>query len=174
MGISESGGGRIVQENEPGIPAQLMMCGRKPGSRGRLAPVTSLGNRAYFGGVFVSAGGGVELMEPLGGGVELSDGGMVVVVPGAADVSAGGAVVEVSAGGELAEPPGEVDSCLEQADNSASEPTHNNRTLRFIRSPHCNGTVTMGPSFPDPLLPWCRKWRSATAHYRRVPATTSP
>jgi hypothetical protein len=25
---------------------------------------------------------------------------------------------------------------LEQADKSASEPTHNNRTLRFIRSPH--------------------------------------
>jgi hypothetical protein len=49
----------------------------------------------------------------------------------------------VSAGGELDEPAGEVDSCLEQAANSASEPTHNNRTLRFIRSPHyCNGTVT--------------------------------
>jgi hypothetical protein len=32
---------------------------------------------------------------------------------------------------------------LEQADMSAMAPTHNNRTLRFIRSPHwCNGTVT--------------------------------
>jgi hypothetical protein len=40
---------------------------------------------AYFGGVFESAGGGVELMAPFGGGVELSEGGMVVVVPGAAD-----------------------------------------------------------------------------------------
>lgn len=73
---------------------------------------------------------------------------MVVVVPGAVDWSvAEGAVVDVSAGGELAEPAGEVDSCLEQADNSASEATHNNRRLRFIRSPHnCNGTVTQGPS----------------------------
>jgi hypothetical protein len=53
----------------------------------------------------------------------------------------------VSAGAELAEPAGDVDSCLEQADKSASEPTHNNRILRFIRSPHyCNGTVTLGPS----------------------------
>ena len=53
----------------------------------------------------------------------------------------------MSAGGELAEPAGEVDSCLEQADMSASAPTHNNRTLRFIRSPHyCNGTVTLRPS----------------------------
>lgn len=62
---------------------------------------------------------------------------MVVVVPG--DVSEGdeeGAGAEVSGGGEFAEPAGEVDSCLEQADNSASEPTHNNRTLRFIDSPH--------------------------------------
>jgi hypothetical protein len=74
----------------------------------------------------------------------LSEGGMVVVAPGAVDWSVeAGADVDVSAGGELAEPPGEVDSCLEQADRSASEPTHNNRTLRFIRSPHyCNGTVT--------------------------------
>ena len=88
-------------------------------------------------------------MEPFGlpGAVELSAGGMVVVVPGAVDWSvAGGGVVDVSAGGELAEPAGEVDSCLEQADRSASEPTHNNRTLRFIRSPHyCNGTVTRSP-----------------------------
>ncbi|HEY0342155.1 MAG TPA: hypothetical protein VGC34_15215 [Steroidobacteraceae bacterium] len=92
-------------------------------------------DRAYLGGVLESAGGGVELMAPLGGGVELSAGG--------AAGSAGGGAAEVSAGGELAEPAGEVDSCLEQADRSASEPTHNNRTLRFIRSPHyCNGIVT--------------------------------
>jgi len=59
----------------------------------------------------------------------------------------------VSTGGEAVEPAGEVDSCLEQADNSASEPTHNNRTLRFIRSPHyCNGTVTTGPD-PHWTLP---------------------
>ena len=71
----------------------------------------------------------------------------MVVVPGAVDWSVEeGAVVDVSAG-ELAEPPGEVDSCFEQADNSASEVTHNNRTLRFIRSPQkCNGTVTRDPS----------------------------
>jgi hypothetical protein len=72
----------------------------------------------------------------------------VVVVPGALDWSVEeGAVVDVSAGGELAEPAGEVDSCLEQADNSASEVRHNNRALRFIRSPHnCNGSVTRGRS----------------------------
>ena len=29
----ESGGGGIVQENEPGVPAQLMMCRRKTGFR---------------------------------------------------------------------------------------------------------------------------------------------
>jgi hypothetical protein len=104
---------------------------------------------AYFGGVFESAGGGVALMAPFGlGGVELSEGGIVVVAPGAADGSvAGGGAAVVSAGAELAEPAGDVDSCLEQADKSASEPTHNNRTLRFIRSPHyCNGTVTIGPT----------------------------
>jgi len=101
-----------------------------------------------------SAGGGVELMAPFGGGAELSEGGMVVVVPGDADGSVAGGAVAVSAGGELAEPAGEVDSCLEQADKSASEPTHNNRTLRFISSPHyCNETVANGPSStlgPDP------------------------
>jgi hypothetical protein len=77
-------------------------------------------------------------MLPFEGGVELSEGGMVVVVPGAVDWSVElGAGVDVSAGGgELAEPAGEVDSCLEQADMSASAPTHNNRTLRFISSPH--------------------------------------
>ena len=57
----------------------------KPGSLGRLAPVTSLPNRAYLGGAFVSAGGGVELMAPFGGGGVLSEGGMVVVVPGEVD-----------------------------------------------------------------------------------------
>ena len=67
----------------------------------------------------------------------------MVVVPGAVDWSVDEGAVDVSAGGELAEPAGEVDSCLEQADMSARAPTHNNRTLRFIRSPHCcNGTVT--------------------------------
>ena len=71
---------------------------------------------------------------------------MVVVVPGAVDWSVDEGAVDVSAGGELAEPAGEVDSCLEQADMSARAPTHNNRTLRFIRSPHCNVTVTKGPS----------------------------
>ena len=86
-------------------------------------------------------------MAPLGLGELLSAGGMVVVVPGEVDWSvelgAGGLLVDVSAGGEAAEPAGEVDSCLEQADMSASAPTHNNRTLRFIRSPHyCYGTVT--------------------------------
>jgi hypothetical protein len=108
---------------------------------------------AYLGGVFDSAGGGVPVMAPLGlGGVELSEGGIVVVVPGAAEGSvAGGGAAVVSAGAELAEPAGDVDSCLEQADKSASEPTHNNRTLRFIRSPHyCNGTVTTRPSSAGP------------------------
>jgi hypothetical protein len=110
-------------------------------------------------------------MAPFGfGGVELSEGGMVVVVPGAVASGAGAAVV--SAGGELAEPAGEVDSCLEQADKSASEPTHNNRTLRFIRSPHYfNGTVTMGPRPLGPDPRYCRKRRSAASDYRGVPAT---
>jgi hypothetical protein len=67
-----------------------------------------------------------------GGGVEL-------VVPGGVVVSLGGVEegVDVSLGGELAEPPGDVDCCFEQADMSASALTHNNRTLRFIGSPHC-------------------------------------
>jgi hypothetical protein len=38
-----------------------------------------------LGGVFVSAGGGVELMAPFGGGVDPSEGGIVVVVPGDVD-----------------------------------------------------------------------------------------
>jgi hypothetical protein len=37
-----------------------------------------------LGGAFES-GGGVELMAPFGGGVEPSEGGMVVVVPGEVD-----------------------------------------------------------------------------------------
>jgi hypothetical protein len=81
-----SGGAPIVQENEPGVPAQLTAYCRKPGSCGRLAPVTSLQTAPYFGGVVVSAGGGEGLMPfgLLGAGAELS-GGMVVVVPGAVD-----------------------------------------------------------------------------------------
>jgi hypothetical protein len=47
--------------------------------------LASLPNRAYLGGGLFSAGGGVELMEPFGGGVVLSEGGMVVVVPGEVD-----------------------------------------------------------------------------------------
>jgi len=67
----------------------------------------------------------------------------VEVVPGAVDWSVDEGAVDVSAGGELAEPAGDVDSCLEQADMSARALTHNNRTLRFIKSPLCcNGTVT--------------------------------
>jgi hypothetical protein len=127
----------------------------------------------------LSAGGGVELMEPLGllpgGGGVWSEGGMVVVVPGAADWSVEEGAVDESAGGELAEPPGEVDSCLEQADNSASEPTHNNRTLRFIRLPHyCNGTVTMGlHPRGGPDIFEGRKRRSPQAGQRRVAATNA-
>lgn len=88
-----------------------------------------------------------------------------MVVPGAVDWSVDEGAVDVSAGGELAEPAGEVDSCLEQADMSAMAPTHNNRTLRFIRSPHwCNGTVTQRAlilSGPGSLH--SRKQRSAQA-----------
>ena len=133
---------------------------------------------AYLGGELES-GGGVELgLAASGlvllGGVVLSAGG-VAVVPGAVDWSAGGGAVVVSAGGEPAEPAGEVDSCLEQAANSASEPTHNNRTLRFIRSPHyCNGTVTRGPSSVDPTPGGSRKSRSVTAALRRTQATPAP
>jgi hypothetical protein len=112
-------------------------------------------------------------MVPFGllGGVELSEGGMVVVVPGDVDWSVAGVAVDVSAGGELAEPAGDVDSCLEQADRSASEPTHNNRTLRFIRSPHyCNGTVTRGLSSESG--PACRKVASGVPQaHARLPAT---
>ena len=79
------GGGWIVQENGPGVPAQLMICCRKTGFRWAVSAREELRNRAYFGGVVESAGGGVELMEPFGGGVEPSEGGMVVVVPGDVD-----------------------------------------------------------------------------------------
>jgi hypothetical protein len=84
-----------------------------------------------------SDGGGVELMAPFGlgpsaaGGGVLESGGRVVVVPGEAVESLAGAAVELSAG-EFAAPPGEVDSCFEQAPRSASEPTHINTTLRFM------------------------------------------
>ena len=74
----------------------------------------------------------------------------------------------MSAGGELAEPAGEVDSCLEQADRSASEPTHNNRTLRFIRTPHyCNGTVTTGLVQRWP----CLSGRSQAAFRKLMPGS---
>jgi hypothetical protein len=83
----------IVQENEPGIPAQLMTVHRKPGPwdgehpQIRVSPDerAATGRLAYFGGVFES-GGGVEL-----GGVEAGLSGVallggVVVSPGAAVV----------------------------------------------------------------------------------------
>ena len=81
-------------------------------------------------------------------GLVWSAGGIVVVVPGGGVCSfaGGGADVEVSAGGELADPAGDVDSCFEQADMKASAPTHNNRTLRFIKSPHCKIPVTPSPA----------------------------
>jgi hypothetical protein len=75
-----------------------MIWRRKPGSREpntyvkrhAAGPPCNVGvpltSRPYFGGVFVSAGGGVELVDPFGlvleGGVVLSEGGMGVVVPG--------------------------------------------------------------------------------------------
>jgi hypothetical protein len=90
--------------------------------------------RAYLGGDVLLSGGGVVGLD---GGV-VSEGDVLdVPAGGVVSVDAGGADVEVSAGGELAEPAGDVDSCLEQAAISASELTHNNRTLRFIKSPHC-------------------------------------
>ena len=91
----------IVQENEPGIPAQLMACAGNRVHRGRLAPhclehleAASTDRAAYLGGVFES-GGGVELglvlfglaasgLVLLGGVVVLSAGG-VAVDPGAVD-----------------------------------------------------------------------------------------
>ena len=81
-------GTRIVQEDEPGIPAQLMTAAGITGSawavsarRGwRQAP-----GLAYFGGGFVSVGGGVAFGLLLPGGGVVSAGGMVVVVPGDVD-----------------------------------------------------------------------------------------
>jgi hypothetical protein len=58
---------------------------RKTGFAWAVSARDEPGSRAYLGGAFVSAGGGVELMAPFGGGVELSAGGMVVVVPGEVD-----------------------------------------------------------------------------------------
>ena len=129
-------GGLIVQENEPGIPAPLKGDDAENRARSGRFGLDARGcaRDAYFGGLFSgggAGGGGVELMEPFG--LELSEGGMVVVVPGEVDWSVeDGGLLEVSAGGEAAEPAGDVDSCLEQAEMSASAPTHNNRTLRFI------------------------------------------
>jgi hypothetical protein len=80
----------IVQENEPGVPAQLTNARRKPGPYGPFnthllshAQVTE--QRAYLGGVLES-GGGVEL-----GGVVLSGGGGAV--PEGEELSAGGVAV---------------------------------------------------------------------------------
>ncbi len=144
MGSVLIGESRIVQENEPGIPAQLVQLpleaqltvARPLGAR-QLEGTVPFRRRAYFGGVLESGGGVVP--APLGlvpaGGV-VSAGGMVLFVPGAVDWSVEEGAVEVSAGGgELAAPPGEADSCFEQAERSASKPEHNNRTLRFIGSP---------------------------------------
>jgi hypothetical protein len=80
------------------------------------------------------SGGGVVGLD----GEVVSEGDVLDVPAGGVvwSVDEGGADVEVSAGGELAEPAGDVDSCLEQAAISASALTHNNRTLRFIKSPH--------------------------------------
>ena len=114
----------------------------------------------------------------LEGGVVESGGG--VVVPGEVDWSVElGAGVDWSAGGggELAAPPGEADSCLEQADMSASAPTHNNRTLRFIfHLTGCNGTVA-GPGVRGPTQPDSRKRRSGSSHpalYLRDAQITCP
>jgi hypothetical protein len=61
-----------------------MTCCRKTGFAWAVSARDELRDRAYLGGAFGSAGGGVELMAPFGGGVELSE-GMAVVVPGAVD-----------------------------------------------------------------------------------------
>jgi hypothetical protein len=58
---------------------------RKTGFAWAVSARDELKDRAYLGGVFVSAGGGVELMAPFGGGVDPSEGGIVVVVPGDVD-----------------------------------------------------------------------------------------
>jgi hypothetical protein len=79
----------IVQENEPGVPAQLTTTAETRVRKRRSRPCESAraGRCAYFGGELESGGGGAvesEFGEPLGG-AELSAGGIVVVVPGAAD-----------------------------------------------------------------------------------------
>jgi len=145
---------RIVQEKNP---AFLHSSGSCTGTRVRGAfeglnallcrtlrePLQALAqgpfrSSAYFGGELLSGGGGGVVLSA--GGVVLEPAGGVVSVE-----AGGGGAVEVSAGGELAEPAGDVDSCLEQAAISASALTHNNRTLRFIKSPHwCNETVLAG------------------------------
>ena len=103
------GGIGIVQENEPGVPAPLMMNAGKPSSSGRLTPMLTgcpsrlppvvprvrreralrrpPSHRAYFGGLLSGGGdaGGVELMAPFGLLESDEDGGMVVVVPGEVD-----------------------------------------------------------------------------------------
>ena len=58
---------------------------RKTGFAWAVSALDEPRNRAYLGGGVESAGGGVELMAPFGGGVVLSEGGMVVVVPGEVD-----------------------------------------------------------------------------------------
>ena len=92
--VLETRGIAIVQENEPGVPAQLTNMRRKPGPRGpfnahRLSHRQVSGRppkrRAYLGGVLES-GGGVEL-----GGVVLSGGG--AAVPEGEELSAGGVAV---------------------------------------------------------------------------------
>jgi hypothetical protein len=64
-----------------------MTCCRKTGFRWAVSAREELRNRAYLGGVLESAGGDAGLMVPFGllGGGELSEGGMVVVVPGDVD-----------------------------------------------------------------------------------------
>jgi hypothetical protein len=57
---------------------------RKTGFAWAVSARDELEDRAYLGGAFGS-GGGVELMAPFGGGVDPSEGGIVVVVPGDVD-----------------------------------------------------------------------------------------
>lgn len=87
-----------------------------------------------------SGGGGVVVPLPdesAGGvvdGLLWSEGGALEDIE--FDESAGGdagAVAVESVLGEL----GDVDCCLEQAETTARALRHNNRALRFIKSPHC-------------------------------------